>query len=247
MPVAPKDVLDDSGMSLGTGGHMRPTVVDAFHAPESFPNADPAAPNHLYYKVAHHVDGRPVTVADATYPNGDIILPRNAIIAPVDHVPPIGNVAAPAREDWLNHKYSKYIDQVEQKEWDCTNSQAPHCTTPCAKGDVVSVTIQNVVLPVVTIVAIHSDIATIQFESSTAKGEAGDKVAVDCSAYPCTISSPCYNAAENKCVKQVVHDRRNFGELEETSRCSGDALPCGTMKQDVPVAWAKKDGKSCKK
>lgn len=181
LPVAPEDRLDATSPSI---------VHQAVLVPD-YLVADPFPASETYHTEAAQANGQPpaVVVADPTFSRGNRFAPRlpGGLDAPASSMPassyPLraqeeagGSVAPVSPEDIMDHRYSKYFDQVHDMAKPCRGLVAgmvgypgapPDCAIPCAEGDEVIATLGNILRKVkIDTYDPHLDMAEVSWDAS---------------------------------------------------------------------------------
>jgi hypothetical protein len=194
--------------------------------------------------------------ADATYSGGDYWLPHvaDSIHAPEDKLPvqyyplqAIGDavrlVPATARGDALDHRFARYIDQVDARSREC-DTVSPDCTVSCLAGDLVTLAIGSLMTAAKVVSSqVLGNALTIEFTPEAGQAQGVDPLQCN-GAQACSIFRPCYNAVSG-CTAQEGRPSQILDTIETTYVCPTGFAICTTVQQLLVATLAKKDGKVC--
>jgi len=200
-----------------------------------------------------------LTPADVTYPGGDYWGPKtnSHLVAPADVLPADAypnqafrsfrhshpQLPASARKDALPVKYSRFLDQIQDRSLEC-DTISKRCTVPCKPGDDVQATIGNLLVQAKIVKAFVGNAVQVKFTPQLAVGA---KETAECPLQVgCTAFRFC-KTPDSHCIREIDIKTFNWGGfLHKKYQCPPGSKVCKEVNQVIMATQARKGEKSCR-
>lgn len=202
-------------------------------------------------------DNFTLTPADITYNSGNYWGPatRDGLVAPADALPPhkypnqangdhIWPLPATAKKDRIGVKFTRYIDQVQDRSEQC-DTVSKKCTVACKPGDEVVATIGNTIFNGKIVKAFVGNAVQVEFAPDAAKTA---KSTSDCPLEAmCSAFRYCKSSDIPHCQPLRDKDVLNWAGMHiRKHECPPGAKVCKTVSQVVMATFLKKGEKTCR-